>query len=341
MIKRIIFIVFIFLISVPLFSYSKEVQSTIKTITGKELVQALEYLETQISAADTIQDKRDLLVLTASLQESSGFYELASKNYEKAAGLQSSEGSESAASLLLNASRCALSYGDFQLADSYLSAVSRTAISPELGAAVKLYAVWSWLSKITDEASLHEPLAILSSYTGLKSMEAVQSSILLTLWYLTGESVYSTKLIKEYPLSMEAAVVQGKIHLLPSPFWYFVPRKISEPVVSSAIAGETTLPDESDKVQNPAPKEAKASANEASTRGSTNIIHYQLGFFRNSENAQDLVLRLTKAGFKAAVQEELRQSGTLYYAVIVKENSSRDMGAQLKNAGFECYPVYE
>ncbi|MBP7479505.1 MAG: SPOR domain-containing protein, partial [Spirochaetaceae bacterium] len=63
--------------------------------------------------------------------------------------------------------------------------------------------------------------------------------------------------------------------------------------------------------------------------------------FRNRENAQDLIQRLTDAGFKASVQEELRQSGTLYFAVIVKENPDGNMGAQLKNAGFECYPVFE
>ncbi len=341
MIKRIIFTVCIFLIAMPLLSYSKEVQSAVEKMAGKELTAALEYLEQQISSASKPRDKRDLLVITASVQESSGFYELACRNYEKAAGLQSSEGSESASSLLLKAARCALSFGDSQLADSYLSAVSRTAVSSELGAKIKLYAVWSWLSKISDEASLHEPLVILSSYTGLKGMETVQSSILLTLWHLTGDAAYSTKLIREYPLSMEAAVVQGNIHLLPSPFWYFVPRKMPAPLIASGTANEESPGSEPEKNVNPPEKTDKTSDDEKIPDESAAILHYQLGFFRNRENAQDLIQRLTDAGFKASVQEELRQSGTLYFAVIVKENPDGNMGAQLKNAGFECYPVFE
>lgn len=324
------------LISFSLFPLSTEIQTIVNTAAEKELAQALEYLENQIAAVQKVQDKRELIIVTASLQESSGFYELASKNYEKAAGMQAAEGSETSASLLLKAVRCSLSYGDFQRADSYLTTVSRTSVSAELSAKIKLYAVWSWLSKVSDEESLHEPIVILSSYVGLKTMESVQSSVLLTLWYLTGDASYSTKLIQNYPQSMESSIVQGKINLLPSPFWYFVPRKTAALSQTTIEAG--SLLTDTDKTPNTAPK---ADVSKENTSSSTRIVHYQLGFYRNRENAQDLSARLIKAGFKPDILEELRQSGTLYYAVIVKENSAQNMGAQLKNAGFECYPVFE
>lgn len=325
MIKRSLLICIFCLLSLLVFSYSNEVQSIIESIKNKSIADALEYLESKTLQETDVHNKRDLLCITASLQESSGFFEMAGKNYEKAAALQAGAGSESAASLLLNAARCALSYGDFQRADTYLSAVARTSVPVELGAKIKLYAIWSWLSKITDDAALHEPVVILSSYIDMKGMETVQSSILLTLWYLTGESSYSNTLVTKYPHSMETAVVNKNVQLMPGPFWYFVPRKSASVIFESAVID--TEPD----------VEGKEPADE----GSTIILHYQLGFFRDKDNAKDLMQRLQDSGFSPSIKEEPRQSGTTYFAVIVKESSSKDMGARLKNAGFECYPVFE
>ncbi len=325
MIKRCIAVIIsILLIPLSLFSYSSEVQKIVDSLKEKEISDALEYLEKQINASQDVQDKRDLLIVSASIHENAGFYETAAKNYERAAALAASAASESSSSLLVQAARCALSFGDEQLADTYLASVAKNSVSQEIASKIKLYAVWSWLSKISDEESLHEPLVILSSYVDMKGMEAVQSSILLTLWYLTGNNTYSSRLVNEYSSSMETAVVQGKIQLMPSPFWYFVPRK---------TAVYESVPEE--KTDRPPVQETYGSEAESI------ILHYQLGFFRNRENAQELIDRLTKAGFTPSIKEEVRQSGTTYYAVIVAENSAGDAGAKLKNAGFECYPVFK
>ncbi|WP_187152106.1 hypothetical protein [Treponema endosymbiont of Eucomonympha sp.] len=45
-------------------------------------------------------------------------------------------------------------------------------------------------------------------------------------------------------------------------------------------------------------------------------------------------------GFTAAIAEETRESGTVYYIVTVPENADGTAGTLLRNAGFECYPVY-
>ncbi len=323
-------------------SYSKEVASILSSVKDKNPDEALEYLENHINTSQKVQDQRDLLIFKASLQERSGFYELAAKTYEKAAAIQPPDDSEPSASLLIQAARCALSHGDFQLADTYLSIVSRTALSSELAAKIKLYAVWSWLSKINDEDSLHEPLVILASYIDMKGMETVQASILLTLWYLSGDDVYSKLLTEKYPNSVEAAIIQGRVQLMPTPFWYFRPRKTRDTVLDSTAELSTTISGDGEKseaksfIRQDEQKEA-----EKYDESAASILHYQLGFFRNNENALDLVQRLQKAGFSPSIQEEKRQSGTTYYAVIVKENDTNTMGSLLKNAGFECYPVFK
>ena len=66
----------------------------------------------------------------------------------------------------------------------------------------------------------------------------------------------------------------------------------------------------------------------------------QLGLFRDKENARNFVSQLNDKGFTAYVQEEKRSSGSVYYSVLVDENSSGTMCDQLKSAGFECYPVF-
>lgn len=78
----------------------------------------------------------------------------------------------------------------------------------------------------------------------------------------------------------------------------------------------------------------------AASADSSKVVYQQLGFFRDKANAQSLVDRVAKSGFKAEIREEKRASGTMYYAVVVPENADETIGQQLKNAGYECYPVY-
>ena len=67
----------------------------------------------------------------------------------------------------------------------------------------------------------------------------------------------------------------------------------------------------------------------------------QLGLFRDKANADGLIQKLKEKGFSAFITEEIRPSGTKYYLVVVNENAEGTMGTELRNAGFECYPVFE
>ena len=50
---------------------------------------------------------------------------------------------------------------------------------------------------------------------------------------------------------------------------------------------------------------------------------------------------LAASGFDAEIQNETRQSGTVYYTVTVEENAGGATGDALKAAGFDCYPLFE
>ena len=65
---------------------------------------------------------------------------------------------------------------------------------------------------------------MLQAYLKVDSMNAVKPAVLLTLWYVTGEKSYSQQITKLYPKSIEASIVRGDAQLLPTPFWFFVPK---------------------------------------------------------------------------------------------------------------------
>jgi hypothetical protein len=145
-------------------------------------------------------------------------------------------------------------------------------------------------------------------------MELLRPAILLSLWYIEGDKKSADTLVALYPLSPEAAIVLGKAAMLPAPFWFFSPRK----GVTALDAGETP----------------------ASVSGKSSTVRLQTGLFRNEDNAKKLVSELAAKGFTATITQETRSSGVAYYVVSVAENVLGTMEAQLKNAGFDCYPIY-
>lgn len=201
-----------------LFSYSNEVLSYFSSIKDKDALEVIRIIQTQIKTEEKLEKyperTKELYYLLAELQEKVGDYEEASKNYEK-------EGSQKG---LLEAAKTALLYGDSLRCDSLLSRLTQTQVKESFVPKVRLYAVWSWLVKAKTEEALHEPLVILKSYLGMKGMEAEQSAVLVSLWYLTGEETYRSMLEKSYPQSLELLIVERAASFLPTPFWFFVPR---------------------------------------------------------------------------------------------------------------------
>ena len=165
---------------------------------------------------------------------------------------------------------------------------------------------------------------MLQAYIKVDSMKTVKPAILLTLWYVTGEESYSKEIIKSFPKSIEASIVKGDAQLLPTPFWFFVPKS------GEAEFGTGTI---SIKSEAPATVEKEAASAPAK------FTKWQLGLFRTQNNAKLLLDEVTAKGFDAYIATEKRASGTTYYIVLVKEDKSGNVAEKLRSSGYDCYGV--
>ncbi|MCR4743032.1 MAG: SPOR domain-containing protein [Treponema sp.] len=290
---------------------------------------SINYVKNQIPKVTDSAQKRALYIFLASLQEQMAYYQDAQKSYVSAAGIKAGdvEGmpKKSNEEMVLAAVRCALSSGDYESANSYLNSSVRNSKSQEVQAYIKLYSQWSLLCRAETSADLQEPFLLLQTYTKLDNMIAVQPAILLTLWYLSGEKSYSNEILKKFPKSVEAAIVNGDVQLLPTPFWFFVP-KSGEAEQGTGSYVTASLPEES-----------KSSAKKENSDSNEKISKYQLGLFRTQANADALAEEVKAKGFDAYVISEVRPSGTTYYIVLVNEDSKGNIADRLRSSGYDCY----
>lgn len=312
-----------------------------KAMEASSAGEAVEILKKQIPQAKNAADKRALLAFLGGLQEQLGAYKDASASYAQAAGISAPnvEGfpKKTNPQLVLDAVRCSLCSGDSATADNYLNSAVRNSQDETIQAYIKLYEVWSRLCQIESNSQLDESVALLKAYSDFPSMKAVQPSILLTLWYVTGQESWGKKLRAAFPKSPEAAIVAGNVQMTPAPFWYFMPKKGSalEAAAESAAESQSVPMEKSDD------SSAGAGADDSSqSEGSEKIKKQQLGLFKSRDNAQGLCDRLKEKGFKPYITEETRPSGTTYFIVVVDENAKGNIGEQLRSAGFECYPIF-
>ena len=299
----------------------------------------IQEVEKAASTADA-SNQRSLYTFLGSLTEQLGDYGTAAAWYAKAAGISAAPAPNTpvftSEELVLAAVRCSLSCGESQKAEGYLAFLENST-NEKTKAYVGLYKMWSTLSTVSSNQQLSEPVATLQSYATMASMKWVRSSVYLTLWYITGNAEWSSKLQKEYPESAEAAIVTGAAKLLPTPFWFFLPRT----EIADNSAAENTVVSEKQATGTSSSGIHSGGMLSANTTAESHVIvRQQVGFFRNKENAENLVTRLSEAGFKSDITQEKRASGTFYFVVTVPEDAQKTMGLKLKTAGFECYPVF-
>ena len=288
--------------------------------------ESVSYLKTQISKMNQAAEKRATYIFLASLQEQMALYDDAQKSYAQAAAIAAgnAEGmpKKTNEQIVLDAVRCALSSGDYATADSYLNSAVRNSKNEKVQAYIKLYTQWSALCRAQTVADLNEPLELLKAYLKVESMKSVHPVILLTLWYVTGEKSWASQITKNYPSSTEAAIVKGDVQLLPTPFWFFVPKSgVAEQGTGTFTEVLTTT--------------AETTAPVTVTKNSK----WQLGLFKTESNAKLLCEEVQKKGFDAYVTSEVRASGTTYYIVLVKDDGTGTTADKLRSSGYDCYPV--
>lgn len=310
-------------------------QNSAKEISDKALEfesagESIVYLDKMIGQIKSPAEKRALLAFLGSLQEQISAYKDSSDSYAQAAGIAAGDAQgmpkKTSQQLVLDAVRCALCSGDSATAEKYLNSAVRNSQDEKIQATIKLYEVWSALCKLESTAQLEESVTILKTYAALPSMKIVKPQILLTLWYITGETSYGNSLKKEFPKSPEVEVVNGKVQMMPAPFWYFMPKKGEALALSAESAAES--------------QKISVEKSNDENKGGEKATKQQLGLFRNKDNAQALCDTLKSKGFSPYITEETRASGTKYYIVVVDENAAGNIGQQLRSAGFECYTVF-
>ena len=335
--KRLFAAAAIFACALAAFAQSSAKEISQKALEYSNAGESIDYLKKQIPQQKDAAQKRALMAFLASLQEQLGSYKDASQSYAQAAGISAPnvEGmpKKTSPQLVLDAVRCALCSGDSATAESYLNSAVRNSQDETIQAYIKLYEVWSQLCKIESNSQLDESVALLKAYADFPSMKAVQPSVLLTLWYVTGSDAYGKKLRKDYPKSPEAAIVGGSVQMTPAPFWYFMPKK------GSALEAAAENAAESQSVASES-SAATETSSQNENAGAEKIMKQQLGLFKSRDNAQNLCDKLKEKGFKPYITEETRPSGTTYYIVVVDENAKGNIGDQLRSAGFECYPIF-
>lgn len=332
--KKITAVVLILFCGAELFAAELTAKFVSTEAAKKETVdESVTYLKTQISKMTVAAEKRAAYVFLASLQEQMALYNDAQKSYAAAAGIAAGDAEgmpkKSNEQLVLDAVRCALSCGDFATADSYLNSAVRNSKNDTIQSYIKLYTQWSALCRAETVADLQEPVAILQAYAKVDSMKVVHPAIYLTLWYVTGEKSYSQEITKKFPKSIEASIVKGDAQLLPTPFWFFVPKagEIENGIGTFVTPEETKTSD------------GKAAVAEAAPEVNEKITKWQLGLFKTESNAKLLAEEVSAKGFKAYVISEKRASGTTYYLVLVDEDKNGNIADRLRSSGYDCYAL--
>ena len=331
-----------FLILVNLFFCLSAAELTARFVTGEaakkdSLEESLSYLKDQVAKMNLPAEKRATYVFIATLEEQMALYDQAQKSYAQAASIAAGDAEgmpkKSNEEIVLDAIRCALSSGDYMTADSYLNSAVRNTRNQKIQAYIKLYTQWSALCRAEKVDDIQEPLVMLQAYLKLDSMECLRPAIYLTLWYLTGDKSYSQQLASKYPKSPEAAIVKGDVQLLPTPFWFFVPKSGEAEQGTGSYADTPSYSGTSSSAAN------ETSSSQGQSSASSKTTKWQLGLFKTQSNAKLLVDELKSKGFEAYTTSETRASGTTYYIVLVNEDKSGNMADKLRNAGYDCYAV--
>ena len=331
-----------FLILVNLLFWLSAAERTARFVTGEavkkdSLEESLSYLKDQVARMNLPAEKRATYVFIATLEEQMALYDQAQKFYAQAASIAAGDAEgmpkKSNEEIVLDAIRCALSSGDYMTADSYLNSAVRNTRNQKIQAYIKLYTQWSALCRAEKVDDIQEPLVMLQAYLKLDSMECLRPAIDLTLWYLTGDKSYSQQLASKYPKSPEAAIVKGDVQLLPTPFWFFVPKSGEAEQGTGSYADTPSSSGTSSSAAN------ETSSSQGQSAASSKTTKWQLGLFKTQSNAKLLVDELKSKGFEAYTTSETRASGTTYHIVLVNEDKSGNMADKLRNAGYDCYAV--
>lgn len=301
-------------------------QPGVQTLAQKAFAQKTDaavrqFFEKNLATLPNAQAKVQALMLLADYEQHNGNYSNAADCYRQAAGFDTTD---KKTALLLDAVRVLLCGGSMDSARSLLSEIAAALPVSDEDPYYRRAAVYdTWRLLAEDRADRAVPL--ITAYTKKKAFSEYHPALLFTLWWVNGDEDAKQRLLKEYPAGMEAAAVNGTVTVQPSTFWYLMSRSglAQQPAAGSTAAKTSTV-------------SKTAAGSETQVKPS----YYQLGFYKTKKYAEALAADLQKKHFTPIIKEETRPSGTVYFAVLVKENAAGDMGLRLKDAGYEAFPIF-
>lgn len=272
-------------------------------------------------------DRRYRLLLRLSrLEESVGKLESAQTHYQSAASSRKGEWDFRA---LFSSAMILIELGDYSLAELQLSQIADKTDSALLRHRASVH-----LARLKvlegDEGSARSKLE------EIPVDENISPSLLYLMYTLSlhlemREQAVNIKerLVKEYPRSPEAGMVQGVVDRAPSIEKVFGLLNVSD-------GGPTN-----EGIRTPE-QPADTSDEGVDTESEEVARAIQTGSFRDAENARYMVEELEKYGFSAEIQEA-EVGGTTYHRVVVPvgtDDTAQKIMIRLKERGYEGYQVY-
>lgn len=297
---------------------SQIITNAVKTGT---IESAISYIKSSLPGVQSVDEQKAVMLFLGKLQQQAALYKEAYESYSVVIALDKTVPN---VGVRLDAAVCILAAGETATAESVLDSVLAIESDDASGARARLLAVWCGILKASSAEELETPIGHLEKFLDDPVMACEKPAVLFSLWWLTGDAAYAQKLETDFAATPEAACANGRAEVLPLPYFYFIPR------MNSGFDAKTAA-------ERYANKNAVAAAKKAENQ---RAMWQQVGLFRDENNAENCIKKLIAAGFKPEVLKQTKPSGNNYTAVVVKETDG-SVAQALRNAGFECYPVFE
>lgn len=326
---------------IPDFSGLKVTESAGKILKELESLQAGEwegFIDSKVKEVKSPEDRFILSLKKAVFLETRGEYGKAAKAFYDAAFAGTSRNDL----CLVYAAKNILQEGNYKTAKEYLNPVLLTSRDSTVLSYGRFIYGLATLSE-----NQQEGLKLLKEYLKSPEMTDYEAEILFLLWYTENDKTAAATLKTKFPESPEAQILEGNSQLMASSFWYFMPRNIASNLRAPEEVKTTEKDFFKDKPSNSGSntvtEETVSSQKRESSGDSKPVVFRQTGFFKNLEYARELQSELREKGFDAKIRETRRQSGNIYYAVIIPENpeNQHQIENKLKDLGYESAPLFE
>jgi hypothetical protein len=309
------------------------------------LAAEIKSLEGKLETAPGGPERREAYIKLAQLQKLSGNVDAAARAWREAARADPQNRDDRS---LLESSLCYLTLGEFTAASDALLGVMSGGTDQ---GAVRDAHYLSAQIEVFRTGSATPLYALLAQ----PEYAEYRPAIYYTFWRLFGDEAYRTQVLTEFPGSPEALILQseaaqalastgassatttaidkfaagpGRVSAQGRPLWFFYPGR-GNIVIGPAIAAKPPAVPRQYELS-PAPAASELPGPRA----------LQTGLFSREENAHASANRLAAKGFAATVSQKL-VNGVVYWAVGVAPGADPNRTImQLKDAGFESFPVF-